>query len=147
MPKFRRDADLPPNPTQSLRMKGVRGKNTSPEMRLRRALHANGLRYRCHLNALPGRPDIAFTKAKVAVLVHGCFWHRHGGCASATMPRVNERYWLPKLRRNVERDRENAEALTALGYRVIVAWECEVRAACDRVVASIRDAVRVPADK
>lgn len=110
-------------------------------MRLRRELHARGLRYRVNVRGLPGTPDLVFGRLRLAAFVHGCFWHRHDGCRSATTPRVNSAYWGPKLSRNVERDAENAAALAALGYRTVVVWECEVardpRAAADRVVAAL----------
>lgn len=114
---------------------------TKPEMLLRRELHERGLRYRVNVRGLPGTPDLVIGTRRVAVFVHGCFWHRHEGCRSATTPQVNSAYWRPKLHRNVERDTENATALAALGYRVIVVWECEIasdpRSAADRVVAAL----------
>jgi DNA mismatch endonuclease, patch repair protein len=122
-------------------MRAVPKASTKPEMRLRRELHARGLRYRVNVRGLPGTPDLVFGRNRIAVFVHGCFWHRHDGCRSATTPRVNSAYWGPKLRRNVERDAENAAALAALGYGTVVVWECEVArdpsAGADRVVAAL----------
>jgi len=123
-------------------MRAVAKASTKPEMTLRRELHARGLRYRINVPSLPGSPDLVFGGNRVAVFVHGCFWHQHGGCRSATTPRVNSAYWGPKLRRNVERDAENAASLSALGYRTVVVWECEVaqnpQTAADRVAAALR---------
>jgi DNA mismatch endonuclease, patch repair protein len=141
VPYYRRDADTPPDPAATSRMRAVKRADTKPEMALRKELHATGLRYRVHVAALPGRPDIVFSKRRLAVFVNGCFWHQHPGCASATTPRVNSAYWGPKLRRNVERDAENVADLAALGYRVLVLWECEIRrdvaAAAERVAGAL----------
>lgn len=111
-------------------MQANRGRDTAPEMALRRELHRRGHRYRVHTSPLAGlrcRPDIIFGPARVAVFVHGCFWHR---CPiHATAPKANRGYWEQKLARNVARDQRNEEALTAAGWRVVVVWEHE--RACD----------------
>lgn len=116
------------DPTRSAQMGRVRGKDTKPEMRVRRALHAAGLRYRLHAADLPGRPDIVFRKQRVAVFVHGCFWHRHDDpdCKLARMPKSRVEFWEPKLTGNRERDRRNLCALRALGWTAIVIWECQL---------------------
>ena len=137
MPYFRKVAETQPSRVASQRMAAVRASNTAPEMRLRRALFAKGLRYRCHASDLPGRPDIVFRPKRLALFVHGCFWHQHPGCRSATTPRVNSAYWGPKLRRNLERDNENEAALAELGYAVVVAWECEIKRDAEAAAASI----------
>ena len=111
---------------RSERMSRIRSKDTSPELALRRALHALGLRFRVHDKGLPGKPDIVLPKFKTVVLVHGCFWHRHAGCKVATTPKSNTAYWQEKFDRNVQRDQRNVAALEALGWKVITAWECEL---------------------
>lgn len=111
---------------RSERMSRIRSKDTSPELALRKALHALGLRFRVHDKRLPGKPDIVLPRFKTVVLVQGCFWHRHGGCKVATTPKSNTSFWQEKFERNVERDRRNAAALNALGWKVLIAWECEL---------------------
>lgn len=106
-------------------MSSVRGKNTLPEMLVRRFLHASGLRFRLHVKDLPGRPDIVFPKYRTVVFVHGCFWHRHQGCSKATIPDANQVFWQEKFKRNVERDARNIAQLQLLSWRVLVVWECE----------------------
>ena len=110
---------------RSALMSRIRGVDTKPELAVRRALHAQGYRYRIHLRGLPGRPDVVFTKRRKAVFVHGCFWHRHG-CAKSSDPKSHVEYWQTKFESNVERDRRNQNELTRDGWRVFVAWECEV---------------------
>jgi DNA mismatch endonuclease (patch repair protein) len=108
-------------------MSRVKGRDTRPEMRVRRALHAAGLRYRLHARELAGRPDIVFRPAKLAIFVHGCFWHRHPGCEHARMPKTRVEFWREKLGGNVLRDARHAEDLEALGWTVMTMWECETR--------------------
>jgi DNA mismatch endonuclease (patch repair protein) len=111
---------------RSENMRRIRSRDTKPELLLRHALHKRGLRYRIHVPGLPGKPDIVFGKKRLAVFVHGCFWHQHAGCRQASSPRSNSAYWKPKLARNAERDRQHAEDLIALGYGVLILWECEI---------------------
>jgi len=106
-------------------MSRVRGKNTSPELAVRRVAHALGFRFRLHRPDLPGTPDLVFPKLKTAVFVNGCFWHRHSGCSRARMPKSRLDYWKPKLTRNAHRDRRVKAELTHLGWRTVVIWECE----------------------
>lgn len=106
-------------------MRRIRKVDTKPELRVRRAAHAAGLRFRLHRSELPGSPDLVFPSRRIALFVHGCFWHQHDGCRLSRQPKSRLEYWLPKLRRNRERDREAATALTALGWRVMIVWECE----------------------
>ncbi|RYG87552.1 MAG: DNA mismatch endonuclease Vsr [Alphaproteobacteria bacterium] len=108
-------------------MSRVKSKNTSPEMRARRLAHAIGLRFRLHRRELPGKPDLIFPRYRVALFVHGCFWHRHPGCTKASTPKSRTPFWETKFQRNVERDKENEAQLTALGWRVLVIWECETK--------------------
>ena len=116
-------------------MRAVRQKDTKPELVVRGLLHAMGFRFRLHRRDLPGTPDVVLPRHRAAVQVHGCFWHQHPGCRHATLPRSRTDYWLPKLARNVERDAESLARLEALGWRVLVLWECELR---DRGVLEAR---------
>ena len=108
-------------------MSRVRGKNTSPELVVRKIAHALGLRFRLHRKDLPGSPDLVFPKRRAVVFVHGCFWHQHSGCSRATMPQSRTDFWGSKLTRNVERDRNAIAALKAAGWTVAVIWECETK--------------------
>lgn len=108
-------------------MAGFRSKNTKPEMVVRRTLHRLGFRFRLHRHDLPGKPDIVLPCHRLAILVHGCFWHQHTGCRDARMPRTRQDYWTAKFKRNLERDAQTVQALTKLGWRVAVIWECEAR--------------------
>ena len=108
-------------------MRAVKSKNTSLEVRLRKAIFAAGYRYRLHCKKLPGTPDIVFPSRKKIILVHGCFWHQHKNCDRAKKPITNTNYWLPKLEMNVHRDEKNIRLLTELGWQVHIAWECSFR--------------------
>lgn len=123
-------------------MQSVGSKDTAPELGLRKALHGRGWRYRLHCRNLPGTPDIVFRKAKVAVFVHGCFWHRHPGCSRSTSPKTREAFWAAKFRANVDRDRRKERELEASGWSTIVAWECEIAAELDAVVRRVEACVR-----
>jgi DNA mismatch endonuclease (patch repair protein) len=107
----------------------IRHKDTKPELRVRRFLHAAGLRYRLHDKRLPGKPDLVFPARRVAVFVHGCFWHQHPdpACKLARLPKSRLDFWQPKLRGNAERDRKNVTALEMAGWRVLTVWECHAR--------------------
>lgn len=112
--------------TRSRTMRAVRDADTSPEMAVRRLLHAAGYRYWLHAKELPGKPDIVFTKKRKVIFVHGCFWHQHPGCPAADRPRSNTDYWNAKLDRNVVRDERSRSALSHAGWSVHVVWECEL---------------------
>lgn len=122
-------ADIVDKPTRSRMMAGIKGKNTKPELIVRRFLHAHGFRYRLHDNKLPGKPDIVLPKYRMAIFVHGCFWHRHLGCSFATNPEQNFDKWQEKFKQNVDRDRKQLAELLASGWKVIVIWECGLRLA------------------
>ncbi|WHS59662.1 MULTISPECIES: very short patch repair endonuclease [unclassified Pseudomonas] len=119
--------DVVDKETRSRMMAAITGKNTQPELALRRFLHANGYRFRLHRKDLPGKPDIVIPKLRTCIFVHGCFWHRHAGCRYATTPKTRSEFWAAKFSRNVERDLENVYALRSLGWRVITVWECEIK--------------------
>ena len=108
-------------------MSRVKGKDTTPELRVRQLAHAMGLRFRLHRKDLPGRPDLVFPKYRVALFVHGCFWHRHPNCPKASSPKTRPEFWQSKFERNVERDQRNIEEITALGWNALVLWECETK--------------------
>lgn len=107
-------------------MSRIRGKDTRPEMVVRRFLHAKGMRYHLHDRKLPGTPDLVFPSRKVAVFVHGCFWHGHEGCKRATLPATRTEFWFEKIKANVERDRRAEASLHEAGWKVIVVWQCEI---------------------
>lgn len=117
-------ADVFDAETRSRTMAAVKGRNTTPELRLRRAMHALGFRHRLNVRGLPGSPDLVYPRYRAAVFVHGCFWHRHPGCARATTPATRLDYWLPKFARNVTRDAEILVALHETDWRTAVVWEC-----------------------
>lgn len=127
-------ADVVDTKTRSRMMSGIRGRDTRPEMVVRRALFAAGFRYRLHRRDLPGAPDLALSGRRVAVFVHGCFWHRHKECRYAKLPATRPEFWRAKLEGNAERDARVIEALQAMGWRVLVVWECAIR---DRSTLSI----------
>jgi DNA mismatch endonuclease Vsr len=120
--------------SRRLNMSAIRGEDTGPEMALRRLLFARGYRYRLHPKGLPGRPDIVFPGRRSAIEIRGCFWHRHG-CKNSVLPKTRRDWWEQKLALNVARDDANAAALEAAGWRVLVVWECEVRASASSVLA------------
>ncbi|WP_367615660.1 very short patch repair endonuclease, partial [Pseudoroseomonas ludipueritiae] len=107
-------------------MRAIKGKNTKPELLLRSMLHKAGYRFRLHRKDLPGRPDITFPSRHRVIEVRGCWWHRHADCRHCTTPRTRQEYWLPKFARNQARDAANEAALRALGWDVLVVWECEL---------------------
>lgn len=119
--------DIVDQQTRSRMMAGIRGKDTQPEMVLRRALHARGFRYRLHAKGVPGRPDLVLHKYQAVVLVHGCFWHRHVGCRYTTVPSTRPEFWQAKFEANLARDRAVRGALLEAGWRVATVWECAVR--------------------
>jgi DNA mismatch endonuclease (patch repair protein) len=112
---------------RSENMRRVRGRNTKPELAVRRILHASGYRFRLHRNDLAGRPDIFLPRFKTVVFVHGCFWHGHRGCKRATIPTSRSGFWVDKIDGNRNRDERNVRQLELSGYRVVTVWQCELR--------------------
>src|SRR5690349_7648524 len=108
-------------------MAAVKGSHTAPEVRVRKFLHAAGLRFSTHAGRLPGRPDIVLTKRRVIVFVHGCFWHQHQDCGKAIIPLVRRTYWQAKLLNNVKRDKRVKRQLRSMGWHVFTIWECRSR--------------------
>lgn len=119
--------DIVDQATRSRMMSGIRGKDTRPELRLRRLLHTEGFRFRLHDKRLPGKPDIVLPKWKAAIQVHGCFWHRHEGCRFTTTPATRKEFWEEKFAGNVARDRRKLELLQDAGWRTAIVWECAIR--------------------
>ncbi|MCQ4300197.1 very short patch repair endonuclease [Pseudomonas songnenensis] len=119
--------DIVSKEVRSRMMAGIRGSNTSPEMKVRRMLHRQGFRYRLHQKDLPGKPDLVLPRYRLCIFVHGCFWHRHPGCRYATTPRTRHDFWQDKFEQNVSRDTRIKQELLALGWRVIELWECGIR--------------------
>lgn len=112
---------------RSKAMRRVRSRDTTPELSVRRLVHAMGYRYRLHVATLPGRPDLAFPRLRKVLFVHGCFWHGHRRCGKQTTPSSRREYWLPKLDRNKQRDRRNRRLLRKAGWGVLVVWECQLK--------------------
>lgn len=120
-------ADILTSAERSLMMAKIKGRHTKPELVVRSLCHSMGLRYRLHRKDLPGSPDLVFPKYRLCLFVHGCFWHQHPGCKYAYKPKSRQEFWLPKLARNTERDKEKGEVLQGMGWRVGVIWECETK--------------------
>ena len=120
-------ADIKNRNQRSHNMSAIRGKDTKPEMIVRRYLHSKGYRFRLHRKGLPGKPDLILPKYRLAIFVHGCFWHRHENCKYATTPANRADFWLEKFGKNVERDRNNKDSLLEAGWRVLIIWECGVK--------------------
>jgi DNA mismatch endonuclease (patch repair protein) len=122
-------------------MRRIRSTDTSPEIVVRRLVYGMGFRYRLHVRTLPGKPDLVFLRLKKIIEMRGCFWHQHGSCIDSHIPKSRMGYWLPKLRRNKERDQENLQELRSLGWRVLVVWECETHDVT-RLEATVRKFLR-----
>ena len=129
--------DIVDSQTRSRMMAGIRGKDTKPELALRRSLHALGFRYRLHAKGIPGKPDLVLPKYKAVIFVHGCFWHRHPGCRYASTPATRPEFWASKFSANVARDSAIRAALLLAGWRVATIWECALRT--EAGVAAVRD--------
>ena len=140
-------ADVPEGRRRNLA--AVKGRDTKPEVAIRSLLHGLGYRFRLQRRDLPGRPDIVFPGRRRVIDVRGCFWHRcpHPGCKNAILPRTRAEWWAEKLARNVERDRENEVALQRLGWSVLVAWECEVRAGGEFLTQRLVDFLGPPGSR
>ncbi|MFQ6397615.1 very short patch repair endonuclease [Nocardia sp. KC 131] len=126
---------------RSRTMRAVPSRDTAPEMAVRRFLHAAGLRYRLHDRRLPGKPDLVFPSRRIALFVHGCFWHQHPGCPRSVRPASNTDYWTSKLDGNIARDACRREELEAEGWCVLIIWECQTRdpSALASLLAQVRD--------
>lgn len=119
--------DLKPSAARSRNMAAIRAKDTKPEIKVRKALHSQGFRFRLHAGKLPGKPDIVLPKYRVCIFIHGCFWHRHEGCRYTATPATRAEFWNAKFLENIARDRRNRETLLQAGWFVIELWECGLR--------------------
>ena len=128
-------ADIMTPNQRSRCMAAIKDKDTKPEILVRKFLFSKGLRYRLNNRKLPGSPDIVLKKYKTVIFVDGCFWHGHEGCKYFRLPKSNTSFWETKITRNIERDKETTQALTALGWKVIRIWECELRNKSNREAA------------
>lgn len=132
-------ADVVDRATRSRMMSGIRGRDTKPEIVVRKYLHALGMRFRLAPKNLPGKPDIVLPKYRTVVFVHGCFWHRHPNCQYTTTPKSNAEFWQTKFASNVKRDALVQEKLIAMGWHVLVVWECQTsKGDLDALVATIQ---------
>ncbi|ADL01344.1 very short patch repair endonuclease [Brevundimonas subvibrioides] len=128
---------------RSTRMSRIRGRDTKPELAVRRLVHGLGYRYRLHRKDLPGRPDLVFVRRRAVIFVHGCFWHRHPdpACKLVRLPKSRLEFWEPKLASNRERDLAVEQRLNESGWRVLTVWECELRDP-EAVATKVRDLLR-----
>lgn len=121
-------ADVHSKEVRSYNMSRIKGKNTKPEMLVRKFLHAHGFRYRLHDKKLPGKPDIVLRKYKTVIFVHGCFWHGHEGCKYYVIPKTRTDWWLNKITGNISNDEKAITTLKKNGWKVLNVWECELKA-------------------
>ena len=129
--------DIISKAVRSKNMSNIRSTDTVPEVTVRRLLHSMGYRFRLHKKGLPGNPDICLPKYKTIIFVHGCFWHHHPNCKDGHFPKSNRSYWMPKINRNINRDKNIKRELKKLGWKVIIIWGCEIKNT-DRVVKKLQ---------
>ena len=120
-------ADVHPPATRSYNMSRIKGKDTKPEMLVRRFLHAQGFRYRLHVKDLPGKPDIVLPKYKTVIFIHGCFWHGHEDCKYYVVPKTRTEWWLNKINSNIANDKKVAKILKQEGWKIITLWGCQLK--------------------
>lgn len=120
-------ADVHDKATRSYNMSQIKGKDTKPEMLVRKFLHANGYRYRLHTKDLPGKPDIVLPKYHTVIFINGCFWHGHQGCKYFTIPKTKTEWWTNKINTNIANDKKAIEALSKDGWKIITIWTCELK--------------------
>lgn len=118
-------------------MSKIRGKNTKPEMILRSQLFKHGFRFRVHKKDLPGKPDIVLPKYKTVIFINGCFWHYHKDCREGRIPATNSKFWREKLQKNIAKDEKYEQLLTALGWKVLVVWECEIEKHLEKIINNL----------
>ena len=120
-------ADVHSKSVRSYNMSRIKGKNTKPEILVRKFLHSKGFRYRIHDKKLPGKPDIVLRKYRTVIFVNGCFWHSHKNCKYAVIPKTRTDWWKEKIERTTERDKQNYSSLSAEGWKIIIVWECDLK--------------------
>lgn len=123
----KKSMDIVDRKTRSSMMSSIKGKDTQPELIIRRYLHVRGFRYRLHVSSMPGKPDIVMPRYRLCIFIHGCFWHRHDGCKYATTPKTRPKFWMKKFATNRQRDIQVKMRLHAAGWRVFEIWECGFR--------------------
>ena len=140
-------ADTISQDKRSWNMSRIRGKDTKIEVKVRKYLFAQGFRYRKNVTDLPGKPDIILPKYKTCIFINGCFWHKHEGCKYFVWPKNNAEFWEKKINGNVERDLRQQQELQALGWKVIVVWECELKGdRFEETMTALEDAIIGPND-
>ncbi|MFI5163910.1 MAG: very short patch repair endonuclease [Bacteroidia bacterium] len=120
-------ADVHSKKVRSYNMSRIKGKNTKPEILVRKFLHSKGFRFRIHVKKLFGKPDIVLSKSKTAIFIHGCFWHGHKGCKYFVIPKTRTKWWLDKINSNIARDKRNALFLKKSKWKIINIWECQLK--------------------
>lgn len=130
-------SDVHNKTTRSYNMSRIKGRDTKPEMLVRRWLFRNGLRYRLHDKKLPGKPDLVFVKQKTVLFINGCFWHGHEECKYFKVPRTRTDWWLEKITKNVERDINNYRVLTESGWQIVILWECELKQDSNKILEEL----------
>lgn len=134
-------ADIVERETRSRMMSGIKGKDTAPEMQVRRFLHSLGFRYRLHVKDLPGRPDIVLPRYRTVIFVHGCFWHWHE-CRYFKLPATRTEFWKRKLMANRQRDEMNAGQIKLMGWKVLVIHECDLRDVPGKTLLNLKKQIR-----
>jgi DNA mismatch endonuclease, patch repair protein len=120
-------ADVHDKATRSFNMSQIKGKNTKPEMLVRKFLHSRGFRYKLHDKSLPGKPDLVLPKYKTVIFIHGCYWHKHEGCKYFVVPKTRTEWWMNKINGNVANDLKAMATLEKQGWKIITIWECELK--------------------
>lgn len=139
-------ADIHSPEVRSFNMSRIKGKNTKPEMLVRKYLFSKGFRYRLHDKKLPGRPDIVLKKYKTAIFVNGCFWHGHAGCRYFVIPKTRTEWWLDKISKNISNDNINTGKLIEAGWKIITIWECELKpSTAELTLLSLNDTLKTNA--
>jgi DNA mismatch endonuclease (patch repair protein) len=131
---------------RSYNMSRIKGKNTRPELLVRKWLWSSGYRYRLHRKDLPGKPDIIFSQQKKALFVHGCFWHKHN-CRFFKWPQTNREFWKKKINKNIRRDQKNYHALNADGWSYLIIWECQVKDENSELISQLKRFIENESDK
>ncbi len=139
-------ADILTKAKRSWNMSRIKGKDTKPELLLRRLLHRRGFRFCLHDKKLPGRPDIVLPRYRTVIFVNGCFWHRHSGCRYAYTPKSRQEFWSSKFEATVKRDKEKKEKLKKEEWNVIVVWECELKKNADKMADKISSMIKKKKD-
>jgi DNA mismatch endonuclease (patch repair protein) len=128
---------------RSRNMSNIKSKDTLPEIRVRKALWKMGYRYRLHYKKLPGKPDIVLINYKIAIFVHGCFWHRHENCIEASRPKTNSEYWETKILKNKERDKKYRKEIKRMGWKIIIIWECKIKNDIDKNIVMLKKVLKI----